>query len=195
MKLTQKSRVDRRFQDKLYFFWLRLKRYFLTFIQKRSFSDAHNAANTLNVLLYYFFDESKLEHEIKVFTQTFAYLLEPSSLYLEGKPYAYFVSDDTLHESWLYALDHEKTHQLLAFYQKLRVVNKNPERFLHQWLKYLSSVGLERMDVQQETVQISPKVRKRYDNTLGLVDGIDMEIELHPWCLGSNLLVSGMLKR
>lgn len=192
MRATQKK-SDRQFQVKFYFLWNRVKQFFWALFQKRSFSDAYAAASTLNILLYYF-DKSQLEREINVYAQSFAYLLEPSSLYLEGKPYAYFVSVDTLHESWLYALDHEETHQLLELYQRLREVNKKPERALRQWIEYLSSAGLTRMDVQQETVRISSKVRKRYDNTLGLADGIEVEIELHPWCLGSNLLVSGMLK-
>ncbi len=194
MKTTRQGQTNRRLRERYHYFWCRIKRYLLVLFQKKSFSEAHSAASTLNILLC-FFDELSLECEIKKFAQSFAYLLEPSSLYLEGKPCKYFSSDNTLYESWLYALDNEETRQLLELYQKLRGLIKKPERALHQWMKYLTNMGLEQIDAQQETVKISPEVRKRYDNTIGLADGIDMEIELHPWCLGSNLLVSGMLKR
>lgn len=200
MKATQHKHIHNRIPGmwkvwrKLYFCGYRMMRFMMTLLQKRRFSDAREAASKLNVLLC-FFDGQGLEQEIKRCAQSFAYLLEPSSLYLQDKPCTHFSSDEMLYESWIYALDHEGTHHLLELYQKLREVNKKPEQVLQQWMKYLARMELERMDIQQETVKISPEVRKRYDNTIGLADGDEVGIELHPWRLGPDLIASGMVKR
>lgn len=180
--------------NKLYLGGYGVIRYVMTLVKKRRFSDAREAASTLNVLLC-FFDDQGLEQEIKKCSQFFAYLLEPSSLYLQGRPCTHFASDVTLHESWIYALDHEETQRLSKLYQKLGEVNKTLGQTLQQWMNYLERMHLERMDIQQETVRLSPEVRRRYDNTKGLADGVEVEIELHPWLLGPDLIVSGMIKR
>ena len=200
MKATQCKRLHkgfphmRRAWQKPYFYGYRIMKYMVTLVKKRRFLDAHEASSMLNVLLD-FFDRQHLEQEIKRYAQSFAYLLEPSSLYLQGQPGTYFTSDEILHEGWIYALDHEETQHLLELYQNLRELNNRPEQALQQWMEYLTRMKLERMDSQRKTVKMSFEVRKRYDNTIGLADGDEVEIELHPWRFGSNLIASGMVRR
>ena len=179
---------------KLRFTAYRMGRFFVTLIRKRRFSDAIEAADKLVATLH-FFDRQRLELEVQRRAQSFAYLLEPTFLYLQGRPNSYFTSDEELYESWLYALDYEETHHLLELYQKLGEVSKQPKHVLRLWMKYLTDIGAERLDTEEETVRMSPEVRRRYDNTIGLSDGDKAEIQFHPWRFGSTLLSSGMLKR
>lgn len=138
------------------------------------------------------FRTQELEYELKRYHKTFAYLLEPSTLFLLGRPTPYFSTLELLNKGWEYCLNNDTTC-LLRFYRKIH--QAAGERALHLWMTYLRNQGFCRMHEEMDTIEISSSSRKYYDNTLGLEDSITLPIESHPWTYKEDLIFGGMLKR
>lgn len=138
------------------------------------------------------FNAQELEHELRRHHRSFAYLLEPSTLFLLGTPTAYFSTVESLNRAWEYCLDND-TPCLQQFYNEVQHAAGNDA--LHLWLTYLRNRGFCRVHEEMDTIEIFSSSRKYYDNTLGLEDGTTLPIENHPWTYKDELIFGGILKR
>lgn len=137
-------------------------------------------------------DAQNLEAELNRYHKSFGYLLEPTTLFLQGIPTAYFSTGESLDKAWRYCLD-DDTPCLQQFYNKLH--QTAPNAALRFWIDYLRNHGFCRVLENEDTVEISSTSRKYFDNTLGIEDGTILPIESHPWTYTGDLIAGGMVKR
>lgn len=137
-------------------------------------------------------DAQMLEVELNRYHKSFAYLLEPTTLFLQEMPTAYFSTAESLNKAWVYCLD-DDTPCLQKFYYKLCQYAKQDS--LRLWIAFLRKQGFCRVLEDKDTVEISQTSRKYFDNTLGIKDGTILPIENHPWTYAGDLVVGGMVKR
>lgn len=138
------------------------------------------------------FDARILEAELSRFNRSFAYLLEPTTLFLQGVPTAYFSTAESLDKAWAYCLN-DDTACLQHLYTKLHQYAKGDA--LRLWIVFLRKHGFSRVLEGEDIVEVSQASRKYFDNTLGIKDGTILPIESHPWTYAGNLVVGGIVKR
>jgi len=151
--------------------------------------------NTKDILIQLLacFDMQKLDYEIRRHHNVFAYLLEPSTLFLLGTPTVYFSNEESINNAWEYCLDDESTSCLQQLYREIRTATG--ENALNIWMEYLRQRGFQRIQEDVDIVEITPDAPKYYDNTLGLENGVTLAIEAHPWTYNGAVVFGGILKR
>lgn len=140
-------------------------------------------------------DKKALAQEIRASCDHFGYLLEPGCMILEGNPHPIFSTFSALHEAWIYALDTKNTEALHQLYRALLKLQGQEARSLEQWMTFLRSLGMTRLDEEKESITISGAVRQRYENCVQLEDGEIRPIETHPWIFEGKLAACGRLIR
>ena len=140
------------------------------------------------------YDQKQLTSELGNEKESFGYLLEPTYLYLAGKPDACFPDAQALHEAWLYALGRDSTPALAQLCSDILQTGSSGAA-LAIWMAYLQTEHFCREQNDMEKVKVSFAVRKWYDNVHGLADGEEAVIERHPWSHCGEQVAAGMLRR